>query len=669
MTTQYWITGASGDWSTGSDWLSGASPTSTDDAVINNSYAVTVNGTAVAHSLTLNNSTLTLSGALTLGTSLTVDGGGLNLSGGTLSAQSIVSDSGTYGYLYGYGTVIGAVSGSVDIGANGGTLTVQGSLAGDQGYFYINSGATLELSTGTSLAIDFYGNPATLKLDAPTAFTGSIQNITLGDTIDLVGIAASSASYSGSTLTINETNGQQLSYSVSGSVAGNILTVASDNNGGTDIYWSQSPKSWITGASGDWSTGSDWLSGASPTSTDDAVINNSYAVTVNGTAVAHSLTLNNSTLTLSGALTLGTSLTVDGGGLNLSGGTLSAQSIVSDSGTYGYLYGYGTVIGAVSGSVDIGANGGTLTVQGSLAGDQGYFYINSGATLELSTGTSLAIDFYGNPATLKLDAPTAFTGSIQNITLGDTIDLVGIAASSASYSGSTLTINETNGQQLSYSVSGSVAGNILTVASDNNGGTDIYWSEPQPSVPPVAASVYWITGASGDWSTGSDWLSGVPPTSTADAVINNSSAVTVNGTAVAHSLTLNNSTVIVSGALTLGTSLTVDGGAYLKLGGGTLSAQSIVSDSGTSGSLFGYGTVGGAVSGGVNIWADGGTLKVQGSLAGDQGAFFIDSGASLELSNGSANEILFNGNLRHAQTRRAHGIHRTDLHHHSRRYD
>jgi GAF domain-containing protein len=69
--------------------LSGVVPGSTDDAVINTSYAVTVNGTAVAHSLTLNSSTLTVSGMLTLGTSLTLDGSELELSGGTLSAQSI----------------------------------------------------------------------------------------------------------------------------------------------------------------------------------------------------------------------------------------------------------------------------------------------------------------------------------------------------------------------------------------------------------------------------------------------------------------------------------------------------------------------------------------------------------------------------------------------------
>ena len=215
----------------------------------------------------------------------------------------------------------------------------------------------------------------------------------------------------------------------------------------------------------------------------------------------------------------------------------------------------------MSGDVYITAAGGTLKVQGSLAADQGNFTINGGATLELSNGTAAPVLFDGTSATLKLDAPTAFTGSIEDIVLGDAIDLVGITASSASYSGTTLTVNETNGQQLIYNnVSGSVAGDTLTVASDNNGGTLVYWTQRASG-----DNANWITGTSGDWSTAADWVSGVVPGSTDNAVINNSNAVTVNGTAVAYSLTLNNSTLTVSGSLTLGTSLTVDGGSYIDV--------------------------------------------------------------------------------------------------------
>jgi hypothetical protein len=125
MTTQYWNTGTAGDWSTAADWLSGIVPGSSDDAVINNSSAVTVNGTAVAHSLTLDSSTLTVSGTLTLGTSLTLAESYLNLSGGTLAAQSITGTGAPQ--LVGYGTVSGAVTG-IEVIADGGTLKFQGSL-------------------------------------------------------------------------------------------------------------------------------------------------------------------------------------------------------------------------------------------------------------------------------------------------------------------------------------------------------------------------------------------------------------------------------------------------------------------------------------------------------------------------------------------------------------
>jgi hypothetical protein len=264
MTSQYWITGRSGDWSTAADWVSGVVPGSTDGAVITNT-GVTVNGTAVAYSLTLDGSYLTLSGTLTLGTSLTVDDGAeLTLSGGTLSAQSISSNNS--GSLYGYGTVGGAVSGHILITAAGGSLTVPGSLAGDQGNLIIDGGASLELNNGTAAPVIFDGNSATLKLGAPTAFTAPIYQVVVGDAIDLAGITASSATYSGSTLTINETNGQPLTYNnVTGSVAGDTVQVASDNNGGTLVYWGTAPavttQYWITGRSGDWSTAADWVSG------------------------------------------------------------------------------------------------------------------------------------------------------------------------------------------------------------------------------------------------------------------------------------------------------------------------------------------------------------------------------------------------------------------------
>ena len=139
----------------------------------------------------------------------------------------------------------------------------------------------------------FEGNHATLKLDAPNAFKGLIYNVAIGDTLDLAGINATSVTYtySSSTLTVNESNGQQLNYIynvIGGSVEGSVLTAESDKSSGTNIYWVPQPETWIAGAGGDWSAGTDWLSGAVPSSTDDAVINNlnSNIVSVNEAAVA-----------------------------------------------------------------------------------------------------------------------------------------------------------------------------------------------------------------------------------------------------------------------------------------------------------------------------------------------------------------------------------------------
>jgi Bacterial cadherin-like domain len=133
------------------------------------------------------------------------------------------------------------VSGSVEVFAYSGTLKVEGSLTGDVGPLGAYSGATLELSNGTSHEVSLVGPSANLTLDSPASFTGSIQEIVAGDIIDLVGIKASSATYNGSTLTVDETNGQQLIYNVSGSLAGDIVKVASDNKGGTDVYWMLTP--------------------------------------------------------------------------------------------------------------------------------------------------------------------------------------------------------------------------------------------------------------------------------------------------------------------------------------------------------------------------------------------------------------------------------------------
>jgi hypothetical protein len=132
---------------------------------------------------------------------------------------------------------------------------VQGSTSGFSSDTTIFSGATLELVNTDAEYVHFNGTNATLLLDAPSAFHGTVW-MNVGGTIHLVGISASSATYSGTTLTINETNGQQLTYSVESAdiLLGDPHTVT-DGYGGTLVYWGQlstfnAPKVSISNAGG-----------------------------------------------------------------------------------------------------------------------------------------------------------------------------------------------------------------------------------------------------------------------------------------------------------------------------------------------------------------------------------------------------------------------------------
>jgi autotransporter-associated beta strand protein len=381
MTTQYWITGTAGDWSTAADWSLGVVPTSTVDAVINNTNAVTVNGTAAANSLILNSSTLTVSGSLTLGTSLTLETGliqtELILSGGSLSAQSITSPIAYGGYIYGHGTINAAVNGQIVIYANSGTLNLQGSIT-DPANLVIEPNATLELSEGTSSPVFFQGTPATLKLDAPAAFTGSITSIYVGDTIDLGGIAASSATYSGTTLTINETNGQQLTYNnVSGTLAGDFVNIANDNNGGTLVYWTTTPPlnaTWLANpASGNWATGSNWTTGSVPTGTAAFGVSSQTTISISSPTSIDAIQFNSGavsyTFNVSGDLSVG------GGIANNS----SFAPIFNNTGTINFLSSSSAANASIINTGFVyfsNGNGGDATITNN-AGGTTYFESNS----------------------------------------------------------------------------------------------------------------------------------------------------------------------------------------------------------------------------------------------------------------------------------------------------
>jgi hypothetical protein len=213
MTTT-WASSTNNDWSTTANWSSGTVPTSNNIVIINND--VTITGVASANSITLDGAAV------------------LAMAGGTLTCPIINGGADGYGTVYTTGQ--SPLNTSQMFYAHNGTLKVLGITANSSANFDAGSNSTIEISgiIGSNETVYLSTINATLVLDTPTTFSGAID-MGVNDKIDLVGITASSATYSGTTLTINETNGQQLIYSNVLTSSGYIPTVSNDGHGGTLI--------------------------------------------------------------------------------------------------------------------------------------------------------------------------------------------------------------------------------------------------------------------------------------------------------------------------------------------------------------------------------------------------------------------------------------------------
>lgn len=239
MATSTWI-GAAADWSLPSYWSAGV-PTASTNAIINAGSTVSVAGTAVANALPLLGG-INLSGSLTLSSVLTLDGA-LQISGGSLTAQSITVDPNVSGNITGYGVINSPVTTStgagLEINSLGGILKF-GSLSASQSsvFFNVYQNATLELSGSTFVypGVAMYGSNATLMLYTPNLLAGPITGFSLSDRLILSNIIATSVTNDGTTLTINEGNGQTLHLAMPGSIlALSTPQITSDGIGGSII--------------------------------------------------------------------------------------------------------------------------------------------------------------------------------------------------------------------------------------------------------------------------------------------------------------------------------------------------------------------------------------------------------------------------------------------------
>jgi hypothetical protein len=145
------------------------------------------------------------------------DNGLLQLGGGTFKETSLAI--GSNGRVFGFGTITPAIADSGTVEAKSGTLLISGAITGT-GTLQIDAGATLDLhSSTTAQETAIFAGQGVLKLDNPTAFASPIANFQAGDVLNIGALVATSASLSGSTLTITTSTGTTLTETLTGSFA------------------------------------------------------------------------------------------------------------------------------------------------------------------------------------------------------------------------------------------------------------------------------------------------------------------------------------------------------------------------------------------------------------------------------------------------------------------
>jgi hypothetical protein len=160
-------------------------------------------------------------------------GGYLALDGGSFMGAG--ANAGTIAVGNGSALQIaGALWNAGSLVADSGMLAIAGDITG-AGSAFLANGGLFEIGGADAQDVTFGDTAATLKLDLPSSFTGAIGGLSLGDIIDLAHTAVTSTKIDGSILTVTESGGSTLTYSIGGALAGDIFAIADDGAQGTNL--------------------------------------------------------------------------------------------------------------------------------------------------------------------------------------------------------------------------------------------------------------------------------------------------------------------------------------------------------------------------------------------------------------------------------------------------
>jgi autotransporter passenger strand-loop-strand repeat protein len=437
---------------------------------------------------------LTNSGTVNVGTGFNRDGGStvtitgnlnnsgtLNIHDDTASATVVtagaLSNAGTINLVgdeFGDGTgaasltVSGAASNNGTININSfASLLISGALTGS-GNATIGQDAQLAVQGASGGTLTFNGAGASLTLDGRATFSDTISGMTLGDSIILKNTDATGAFLSGQTLTIQLAGGGALAYHLTGNFTGESFatTQVGGNSDITLVAGSDQPP--VTTVPGSQTIAAGVVTALSGISVSDA-----QAVNLNEPI---STTLSDA----SGVFSAYTG--VPGGGGSISGAGTNLLTIAGSLAQINADLSTLSILENVAGSDTISVTtsdgrGGSdnhqiaVTVSGT---SNAPVPIPNGKTVEVASSANVI--FVGTAGILKIDNPQSFNGTIAGVGLGDTIDFKNTTVTAATINGGTLSITESGGPTLNYTISGALSGNYFAITSDGNNGSKLVLS-------------------------------------------------------------------------------------------------------------------------------------------------------------------------------------------------
>jgi len=277
--------------------------------------------------------------------------------------------------------------------------------------------------------------------------------------------AGSTATFTDTISTANLSLGKHTLY-VTADNGGLVQESNETNNTLALTFTVTAPITWKAGVTGNFAVGSNWTTGQVPGQYNDVLITapasqfyfaeSSSAETVNSVSTGANASL---------AVMGGTFVALNGTGLGSNAGEIYAGP--------GGIFQSNNAINSTSTGI-LYADGGVMNL-GIVNG--GSAFIDAGGKIVLSSASnSTNVDFYnGGAGTLYLSHPSSFAGTVQNLGVGDYIDLPNINASNASLSYNSATHILTVTDSVSHTtdtirIAGTPLGTFKNAGTDGKGG-------------------------------------------------------------------------------------------------------------------------------------------------------------------------------------------------------